>query len=174
MMRNVKNNYASGISGFTFVEMLVVVTILVIAAILTVPLMSSAAQNQLQAAAQVVASDMEYVRSMAISRCNTYSIIFDPANNSYEVQDNDGVAIPHPLKGGAPFVVVLNQDSRLSRVTFTSAEFDGDSTVTFDYLGSPFNDTGSSLSSGQIKLNAGDAAPIFVNVEPLTGYVTIQ
>jgi len=81
--------------------------------------------------------------------------------------------ISHPVKAGSDFVVDLQADSRLSRVDIVSADFDSQTTVTFDYLGSPYNATASPLNSGQISLQAGSFT-MTVNVEPMTGYVTVQ
>ena len=166
-----KNLKAAG-KAFTLLELVLVMVIIVIAAVLAVPMMGSAADIQVRSAANMVASDLEYAKSMAISRQQNHSVVFDTANESYEIRNASGTVIAHPLKGGS-FVVNLQTDSRISRVDIASADFDSQSTVTFDYLGSPYNGSGTALNSGQITLQAQDFT-MTINVEPMTGYVTIQ
>ena len=60
-------------NGFTIVELLIVVVIIAIAAMAAIPLSSSAASTQVRSAAQMVAADLEYAKSMSISRGQSYS-----------------------------------------------------------------------------------------------------
>ena len=163
-------------NAFTIIEIIVVMVILSIAAVLAVPMISSAADVQVRSAANMIAADLDYAKSMAISRQQNHTVIFDIANESYEVHDPCGV-IDHPIKTGSDFVVDLQNDGRLSRVDVVSAAFDPGSqtSVTFDYLGSPYSgtDTATSLNSGVITLQAGTFS-MTVTVEPMTGYVTVQ
>jgi len=172
-----KNELKIAKKAFTLIELIVVMVIIAIAAVLAVPMISSAADVQVRSAANMIAADLEYAKSMAISRQQNHSVVFDTANESYEVRDASGTVISHPVKGGSSFIVNLQSDSRLSRVDIASAVFNPDSqtTVTFDYLGSPYSgtDTANPLNSGQISLQAGSFT-MTVNVEPMTGYVTVQ
>ena len=168
-----KNELKIAKKAFTLIELIVVMVIIAIAAVLAVPMISSAADVQVRSAANMIAADLEYAKSMAISRQQNHSVVFDTANESYEVRDASGTVILHPVKAGSDFVVDLQADSRLSRVDIVSADLDSQTTVTFDYLGSPYNSTPSPLNSGQINLQAGSFT-MTVNVEPMTGYVTVQ
>ena len=163
--------------GFTLIEIIVVVVILAIAAMLAVPMLSTAADTQLRTAGNMIAADMEYARSMAISRQQNYSVVFSSANNSYEVQDLGGNVLAHPLNSSSSLSVVFGDDSRLEDVDITSVNFDGvaDQTITFDYLGSPFSGFAgvTALTIGTIDLQA-DGFTMTITVEPVTGYVTIQ
>ena len=55
-------------NAFTIVELIVVMVILAIAAMLAVPMISSAADVQVRSAANMIAADLDYAKSMAISR----------------------------------------------------------------------------------------------------------
>jgi prepilin-type N-terminal cleavage/methylation domain-containing protein len=168
-----KNELKITKKAFTLIEVIVVMVIIAIAAVLAVPMMSSAADIQVRSAANMIAADLEYTKSMAISRQQNHWVVFDTANESYEVHDPCGV-IDHPIKAGSPFVVDLANDSRLSRVDIVSADFDSQLSVTFDYLGSPYSGTTTNpLNSGQISLQAASFT-MTVNVEPMTGYITVQ
>ena len=160
-------------SGFTLVEIIVVVVIISIAALIAIPMLSSAAGMQIRSAANIIAADMEYAKSMAISRQKSYSVIFDVNNNKYQIESGGNV-ISHPVNASGNFIVSFASDSRLDRVDISAVDFNSDLTVTFDYLGSP-SDVGGSplLNSGQVTLEA-DGITVKVTVEPVTGYVTVE
>ncbi len=162
------------VSAFTMVEIIVVMVILIIAAMLAVPMVSSAADLQLQTAANVIIADFEYAKNLAITRQQSYSVVFNPGTNSYEIHDSGGV-IAHPQRAGQNFVVSFDNERRLNRVSIVTADFDSVQTISFDYLGSPYSGLGTAtpLNSGIITLQA-DVNTILVNVEPVTGYITTQ
>jgi len=153
-------------SGFTMVEIVIVVVIIAIAALAAVPMMSSAGSVQLRAAANMVMADLEYTKSMAISRGQNYSVEFDINTESYRIKDQFGSVIPHPVKKGFDYAVSFRTDSRLNRVDITSVNFNGTPSVKFDCLGSP--DYG-----GAVVLQAGGNTST-IRVEPVTGFVTIE
>jgi prepilin-type N-terminal cleavage/methylation domain-containing protein len=159
--------------GFTMIEIMIVVVIILIAAVTAVPMMSSAATLQVRSAASMIAADIEYAKSMAISRGQYYSVIFDTGAESYQVQNQSGSVILHPVKKGFNYVVDFRNDSRLSKVDIVSVDFNSTSRVKFDYLGSPFDAGGAALNTGTITIHAG-ALTKTVTVEPVTGYVSVS
>ena len=160
-----------GPRGFTLLEILVVVVILAIAAAMAVPMLSAGGATKLQAAAEMVAADLEYAKSMAISRGGRYRVTFDVAGNAYQVEDPNGAVIDHPITKGSPYVVDFD-GGRLSGVEIASADFDGTAGVQFDSLGSPYRATEEALDSGVLTLRIGDRTET-VHVEPVTGMITI-
>jgi len=152
--------------GFTIVEIIIVVVIISIAALVAVPMMSSAGSVQLRAAANMVLADLEYAKSMAISRGQNYSVEFDINTESYCVKDQTDTVIEHPVTR-KPYVISFKNDSRLNRVDIISANFSGIASVTFDCLGSPVN------NGGDVVLQAGGNTST-VTVEPVTGFITIK
>ncbi len=162
--------------GFSLIEVIVVVVIIAIAAMVAVPMFSSAGSIQVKSAANIIAADLEYAKSMAITRGQNYSVIFDGTAESYRIVDQNSNTIAHPVKKGFDYIVNFKSDSRLSRVDITSAQFQpGPSdTITFDYLGSPYSGTGvtNPLNSGQIKIGA-DGMILTISIEPVTGFISI-
>ena len=161
--------------GFTMIELLIVVAILAIAAAIVVPMASSAGSMQLRAAVNMVAADLEYAKSMSISRGQKYAVVFDKNTESYRITDASGATISHPVRSGSPFIVDFRSDGRLSQVDIVDVTFDGASAVSFDYLGSPYSGMPGSatpLNSGTITLQAGGAVKS-VKVEAVTGYVSV-
>ncbi len=163
------------ISGFTMIEIIIVVVIIAIAAMMAVPMMSSAAGTQLRSAANMIAADLEYAKSMAISRQKIYAVVFNESTESYQIEDPNGI-IEHPVRKGFQYLVNFSNDSRLSKVDIVDVDFDPDSshTITFDYLGSPYSGSGASnpLNSGVITLQA-DEMTVTITVEPVTGFISI-
>lgn len=163
-----------GISGgFTLVELLIVIAIIAIAAFTAIPMMSSAASVQIRSAANMLTADLEYAKSMAISRAQNYSVVFDKNTESYWIEDQDDNKLLHPVKKGFFYEINFQNDGRLNKVDIVSADFDGTSEVKFDYLGSPYNGSGGPLNSGVISLQAGGTTTT-VTVEPVTGFVSIE
>jgi len=165
--------FAARAGGFTIIEVLIVVVIIGVAAAIAVPMMSSAGSMQLRAAASMVAADMEYAKSMAISRGQFYAVVFNATADSYEIQDASGVVIAHPVKKGFDYEIDFRNDGRVDRVDLVSASFNATATVKFDYLGSPYDGGNNALNSGLVTLQAGSATKT-VSVEPVTGFISVS
>ena len=171
--QSVPTSASERLGGFTLAEVMLVIVILAIAAMLALPLATSGASTQLKSAATIIASDLEYAKSMAISRGRNYSVVFNTGAESYQIEDANGVLIKHPVKKSW-YTVNFATDSRLNQVDISSADFgDTSETVGFDYLGSPYNGSGDPLNSGVVTLRTGSST-MTVNVEPVTGYITIS
>jgi len=153
-------------SGFTMVEILIVVVILSIAAMLAVPMMGSAEDMQGRAAADMVSADIEYARSLAITTGRNHSVAFDAATDSYRIEDESGSVVRHPVKKGFDYIVDFRKEPRLGMVGIAEASFGLGTVVTFDYLGS-------CVDGGFVRLQAG-VLNMKVNVEPVTGFISIK
>ena len=153
-------------NGFTIVEVMIVVVIIAIAALVAVPMMSSAASLQIRSAANMIAADLEYARSMAISRGQNFSVEFDTGTERYRIKDQAGNVISHPVKKGFNYEIDFQNDSRLNRVDIAKVDFNMTSTVQFECLGSPDN-------GGIVVIQAGGATRS-ITVEPVTGFISIQ
>ena len=159
--------------GFTLVEVIIVVVILSIAAMMAIPMMSSAGSVQIRSAADAIAADLEYARSMAISRQRMYSVVFDIGNESYQIQDDTDTVIKHPVKRGFDYIIDFKNDNRMKKVDIFSVNFDGTAAIKFDYLGSPYDGGGNPLNSGNITLRA-DGSTVIITIEPVTGFISIS
>jgi len=164
-------SYSAG--AFTLIEVLMVVFIMAIGALLAIPMISSGADFQLRAAANIIAADLEYAKSLAITNQDNYLIIFDAANESYELQDSNSDVVADPVRASGGISVDFANDSRFRQVDIETVSFDSTDTVIFDYLGAPYNGDFDSLSSSSIVLKAGDHT-VTITVAPVTGYVTIE
>ncbi len=152
-------------SGFTLIEIIIVVVIISIAAMAAIPMMSSASSVQIRSAANLIAADLEYAKSMAISRGQYYYVRFNESTNSYQIEDQGNNVIKHPVKKGFDYVMNFSSDKRLGKVDITNVSFPSE-IVRFDSLGSPDN-------GGTITINA-DGITATITVEPVTGYISIS
>lgn len=164
--RRAGHDYAGSRSGFTMVELIIVVAIIAIAALVAVPMMSSAASVQIRSASNMIAGDLEYARSMAISRGQKYSVVFDPGAESYKIVDEGGIVIKHPVKTASDYIVDFKNNGRFNKVDIANANFNATTSVQFDCLGSP-------NSGGTVSLQAGNTN-VTITVEHVTGYVSIN
>lgn len=163
--------------GFTLIELMIVLVILAVAAAIAVPMASSAGSLQVRSAANMVAADLEYAKSLAIGTGQHHRVKFDAGAESYQIEmrkaDGTYEVIKHPVKKGFDYIVSFSTDRRLGQVNIVSADFDGTDTVSFDYLGSPYNGATGALTSGVVTLQAGGVTRT-VTVEPVTGFVSIS
>ncbi len=164
--------------GFTLIEIIIVVIIIGIAALMAVPMFSGAADMQVRAAANRIAADLDYAKGLAVTHQKGYSVVFDPANESYDIRETaTNTVIGHPVHPGQ-YVIDFSSDNNFNRVNIATVVFNSPATqtVTFDYLGSPYaemtTDPANALNNGAITLQA-DTFTMNVNIEPMTGYVTI-
>lgn len=69
--------------GLTLIELLLTIAVLGILAAVLIPQLSGDLPERLSAAAQIISTDLDYARSLAVSNNSTYRITFDPPNNRY-------------------------------------------------------------------------------------------
>jgi prepilin-type N-terminal cleavage/methylation domain-containing protein len=157
--------------GFTLVELLMVITILIIAAAVVIPNIGSAGDAQAMSAARILSADIEVARDMALktqrphtvlfsSDLQSYKVVADYAGEAYAMAD----AIEHPAVEARAFEVTLAERNGMSAVVVANASFGGDAYVTFNELGEP-------SSSGSVTVEAG-GTQIRVAVAGLTGSVS--
>jgi len=147
-------------SGFTIVEILIVLAILLIAGGIVMPALSSASGVQVRSAAGMLAADLEYARSMAITTGCNHSVVLDVTNNSYQLEDDTGTVISRPFSSD-DFVVNLGT-GELNKVSISSVDY---TSVVFDCLGSSNNGCNIVLATSQENAT--------VTVEPVTGFIAV-
>lgn len=150
-------------SGFTLVELMVVMIILAIAAAMILPQAFGTSDLRAKSAARLVVADLEYAQNTAIVTQSNTTVTFDDSNNSYEVSNVSGTLI-HPITH-QEYEVDFDTKRGFDGVSIVAVDFDGGFSVTFDSLGAPDPD-------GTVDIGAGEHA-YRVTVTPVTGRVTV-
>lgn len=70
-------------TGFTLVEIMIVVVIMALLAALAMPSFGSGAAAQLDATAQVVAADLAQIRQLAVANNSRYRLTFETSENRF-------------------------------------------------------------------------------------------
>lgn len=154
--------------GYTLVEVLIVVTIIGIAAAVVVPNMLSAGTLGIQAAARIIIADILYAQNDAIAQQRTRQVVFEPDNERYSLTDTDGNVLSVRWKSAAAnnYFVDFTTDDRFQGVEIVSADFGGTPTLEFDALGGPTN-------GGTVVIRFQNTQ-YRVTVAAFTGRVTVQ
>lgn len=165
-------HWMAGHRGFTLVEMLIVVAVLIIAAAIVIPSIGSAADTQAVSAARVLGSDLEVTRSLALTTQRLHSLVFSPDLQSYKVVADYGgeayatvAAVPHPVTAGRAFDVTLARQNGMNAVRMAGVAFGANTYVTFDSQGEPSSAGIVTVESGRVQMQ--------VSVAALTGAVSI-
>jgi len=153
-------------SGFTLVEVLIVIVIIGIAAGIVVPHMLEAGTMSSQAAARATIADILFAQNEAIAMQSTRRVVFDVDGNGYRLTDGGCTTLTAPSRSGGLYVVDFSKDRRFEGVVLSNADFDDETVLEFDSLGAV-------ASGGQVELTAGDTC-YRINVAAFTGRVTIE
>jgi prepilin-type N-terminal cleavage/methylation domain-containing protein len=168
-------------SGFTLVEILMVVIILGIASAIIVPQLSTRDDLRVAAAARQVMADLIYAQNAAITKQQQHLIVFDTTTQTYTIKSGSwpGTAVTHPMSLGN-YAVTFGPTSPqgFQKITLTSADFGtAATTLGFDPLGTPLriasDGTATTMTSGSIVVTCG-TFPLTISVHAYTGELTVN
>ena len=161
-------------TGFTLVEILIVVVLLAILASVLVPAMGDSATSQLRGASLILGRDIQYVQAEAMNTGQTLQINFTSATR-YEASDPDGgvggtpVLLRHPQSDypqhNNQFIVDFSDPGPLRGTTITSPSFGGQPRLEFGKYGEP-------AAGGQVILRS-RGYQVRISVAPITGLVSV-
>ncbi|MBN1586775.1 MAG: type II secretion system protein [Candidatus Omnitrophica bacterium] len=134
-------------SGFTAIELTMVMVIIGILAALAIPSFDSYYSMQAEGAARKLVSDLRFAQQLAINTHEAIGIAFSTVNETYQVYVvSTGADVISPHTRGAMTIDYPN-DPELQDVTITSADFDGGATLVFSSLGVPQDAAGVDLGA---------------------------
>jgi prepilin-type N-terminal cleavage/methylation domain-containing protein len=191
----IRKNVSHNPSAFTLVEILVVVTILGIAAAVIVPQMSSRDDLRVEGARRMVMADLIYAQNCSIAKQTWHYVVFDTTSNprKYRIVTNlsttnpNGTAVPHPITLDPEYKVVFGDGAPsgtiathgLESIALGDVAFEGAHTILcFDELGVPYYYDPSSNTATAISTSGGSSINVrcgtvtrAVTIEPYTGEV---
>jgi prepilin-type N-terminal cleavage/methylation domain-containing protein len=164
-----------GASGFTLVELALVISIIAILAWVAYPRMAVLGEMRLEAAARRLAADLRYAQGQSVATRVTHGIWFDPARGRYTVYaETPGTPVVDPADRSHTLGVDFRRNAEFHGVSIASASFGSTPAVSFDSFGVPRDSAGADLArAGRIVLTYGDRSDT-VSVAPATGMVTVR
>lgn len=151
-------------SGFTLVEVLLVVVLSLILAGVVLPAAHTLDDQVVLADAQVLAADLEFARARAIATGVEHRVVFRVGKDKYVVQSPPGTVLEEPLSK-KPWRRKLAEDPNGPGTDLVSADFGGERSVTFDASGAP-------QAGGTVVLRVGNFEARVV-VEAVTGDIGV-
>jgi type II secretory pathway pseudopilin PulG len=159
-------------SAFTYIELVVVLVCLAVAAVLVLPEVSGAGAYTLRGAAEVLVADLEYAQQQSMTHGDDCRIVvFDLATSTYWIAPGStpATAIAHPVDR-QPFVNRFGQGrhAHLKNVVIESCDVGGDGRVGFRSLGQLDQTT-----PATIRLRYGTDR-VEVRLDPTTGEASVN
>lgn len=170
-------------TGYTLIEVLVLVVIMGIAGAMVIPALGDTHILRVQAALRTIISDITFAQADAAAFQERRAVVFDVNTNSYRVIQVPGntldvVAntISDPTRPFGRMGADFTQDeARYGDARLVSVNFgNGSSSLIFDALGGPVSapDSNTPSPGGTISLS-GSRASWTISVEAFTGRVTV-
>jgi len=169
--KNANSVLRSARSGYTLIEVLIVVSVLGIAAAMSVPAFKQTGVFKVQSALRTIVSDITEMQSDALATQQARAIVFDAAKGSYTMCRVPGTsvdptvdAISTQMIGGASYGNAI-----IKNVSFNNSQ-----TLIFDELGAPVTAAGSNTPAADGSFEViGSGQTYKITVQGYTGRVTV-
>lgn len=173
--------------GFTLIELLLVVALISVVTAIVLPQLAPTFDHQLDGCGEILVSDLEYARSLAIANGSTYRVTFDEDANTYALTHVGSNAALNTLPRSPYHNNEADRTQQVTRlqdlphvgvsVSLVGAVITGstDTRTTFVEFG-PLGET-SVTKPTIIWLRAGsgvDSKYAAVSIHPITGIATYQ
>ncbi|MBS0189370.1 MAG: type II secretion system protein [Planctomycetes bacterium] len=158
-------------SGYTLVEVLIVVTVLGIAAAMSVPAFSQTGVFRVQASLRTIVSEITELQSDALAMQQSRAIVFDVAKNSYTMCRVPGTSVDPAVDGISTTVLTsaLYGNAAIRNVNFNNGQ-----TLIFDELGAPVTAAGSNTPAPDGSLEIiGSGQTFKITVQGYTGRIVV-
>ncbi len=176
----IDRNLSTARRAFTLIEILIVVTLMGIAATLLIPNMSNAVSFETEAAVRQIVADLSFAQSDAMAYQSARRVFFAENGTGYRIlaspfdPDNDVLYDPISDGGSDKYIVDFAADTRFRMVSIESVDFDGGNRfITYDSIGGPINGENAASIGGSLIVNGSDGR-FQVHVSGFTGRVSVD
>ena len=178
-------HYAMRKSGFTIIEIIMVIVLVSILAFVVIARSGSYYPVKLNGAGEKLLSDIRYAKRLAMTNHRIYGILFDVSENSYTVYDygeppldpeEEPSAVEDPYRPGNDLIVDYDEEGYYNGIEIISAVFGETNELRFDSFGVPYgapdNDNDNKLdANGSVELRY-RGNDFIITVIPRTGKVS--
>ena len=153
--------------AYTLIEVVIVATVIAIAATVVLPMFGDTKAAKLRAAAQMLSADIAYaqVESMAHGD-NPYMLVFDTVSHMYHIAraSDSNTPVINPI-GKQRYEVIFGQGRAMSLtdVKIANVSLNGDNIVTFGLYGQT-----DQTMPATITLSCGEKS-VVITIDPYTG-----
>lgn len=177
-------------SGYTLIEMLMVIAVLGLAGSLLIPYMVDRETMVIQAATRHLISDMTYAQSDALAHQSIRRVHFyedgrgyclievDPANFSAEFDPATAVYLDDPSGASGTYdnyIVDYTEKDGYEGITIDSVNIDsGNSYVSYDELGGTVRNGNQPGTGGEITISNDEGDSYKITIAPFTGKLSVQ
>lgn len=165
--------------AFTLIEILIVVTLMGIAASLLIPNMSNAVSFETEAVVRQIVADLSFAQSDAMARQSGRRVLFAENGSGYRIladpydPENDVLYDPISDGGSDKYIVDFIGDERFRQIIIEDVDFDGGNDfITFDAIGGPVNGENAASIGGSLVVAGGDGK-FRIDVSGFTGRVSV-
>jgi prepilin-type N-terminal cleavage/methylation domain-containing protein len=121
-------------SGFTLIELVVVVAILAVLAAIVTPSVSMSDKRKLDTVQVSLQDALDHAQALAYHKGEPYGVKFHVVKQWFAVVNDKATAVEDPLSHG-PYIVYLNRPGMPGNVEIESAQFNGRLTAGFNEKG---------------------------------------
>jgi len=166
--------------AFTLIEILIVVTLMGIAATMLIPNMSNAVSFETEAVVRQVVADLSFAQSDAMAYQSARRVLFAETGTGYRIlaspfdPENDVLYDPISDGGSDKYIIDFAADARFRMVSIESVDFDGGNNfITYDAIGGPINGENTASIGGSLIVNGSDGR-FQIHVSGFTGRVSVE
>ena len=158
-------------TGFTLIEMMIVVLIVAIISALAVARLGNTSTTRLRSAATLLAADLNYAQVESIAHTDSPRVIvIDPTTSTYHIAAATALDTPitNPITK-APYSITFGQGtaSALVGITIAATGVGGDNRLAFGAYGQTDQATAATITL------LCDGESITLTIDPITGETTI-
>ena len=162
------------VRGFTLIEVMMVIGIIIAASSLVIPLAMDAVGMQVPMAAERMISDFRFAQEAAITRNRSFIIVFDLENEGYQITDDSGTVVKRP-GSSRDYAVYFREMNWFKDVDIVSVKINSmlDEKIQFDSMGMLLCSSGEAVTEAVITLKSGKRT-VSVSIDPDSGQARVD